>query len=127
MSSPLQILEGQFDRSVPSFGVLGREDYSAMVRQKEARRQQRGSRQSRSCRRIRNLFDDTQTLEVKYPPTNAEVAVDSIVKLKGPQETSTGWQVLVWAREGRETKLHGKAYLVLTDICAANLLLWRSD
>jgi hypothetical protein len=44
-----------------------------------------------------------QQLRLSY---KAEVNVDQVVRVKGPEQTSTGYDIHIWVRDGRQTKHH---------------------
>lgn len=57
---------------------------------------------SQSNSTLRNEGGQTK-LRLSY---KAEVNVDQIVRVKGPEQTSKGYDIHVWVREGRQTKHH---------------------
>lgn len=77
-----------------------------------AKRRQDKLRQARQAAAIAAASQPTSVLQSEGGDTKlrlsykVEVKVDHIVRVKGPEKTSNGYDIHVWVREGRQTKHH---------------------
>ena len=70
---------------------------------RQARQRAAIAASSQSNQSLRSGDDGKVSLRLSY---KAEVNVDQVVRIKGPEATSNGYDIHVWVRDGRQTKHH---------------------